>query len=336
MVYSRILPLLMLFVIFVVSCKTDDKKEADADAVQMDLSSEDLDQELFACKSVKDVQSFLNRHPHLSSIYFTDSPVDSAQLPAYLFNILQNQDLQAFEKQLDSLIGNRDTTILIPLQKAFKNIKHHYPDFKAPRIEFMVTGFTGNDLYISDSLIIIGLDYFGGPSARFRPDVFDYHLKRYQKEYIVPAIVFFTSNRYNKMDASDQTLLADMVAYGKGYEFVKQVMPDTPDSLILGYSGENLRRTYNSQLQIWSYFISAKLLYEKSDLRKKKFIEERPFTSEIGEKVPGAVGRWLGWRVVGHFMTENPKVTLVELMQMDNAARILQESGYKGEPDDQE
>lgn len=334
--YLRSLLFLAFIAAYLISCKTDQKREADTSAIQIELVSKDLDRELFSCKSVADVQKFLDNHPHLAKVYFTEAPVDAAGLAGYLFPLLQNPDLQSFRNQIDSLIGDRKTSILNPLSNAFKQIKYYYPAFKIPEVQFMVTGFTGNDLYISDSLIIIGLDYFGGPEARYRPNVFDYQLRRYQKEYIVPSIIFFESNRFNKMNAGDQSLLSDMVGYGKGYEFVKQIMPQTPDSLIIGYTDENLRKTYNSQHDIWSYFIASKLLYEKTDLKKKKFIEERPFTTEIGEKVPGAIARWVGWRIVSRFMAENPDITLVQLMEIDNASRILQESGYKGQTDEDE
>ena len=300
------------------------------------LLAENLDQELMACKLPADVQAFLTKYPHLMQVYFADSQLDANQLATQLFSIIQNPDFRAFTDELNTLIGDRKRTILNPLAEAFKQIKYHYPAFKMPKIQFISTGFTGTDLYISDSLIIIGLDYFGGPEAMYRPDVFDYQLRRYQKEYIVPSIVFFESNRFNKMDATDRSLLADMVGYGKGYAFVKQILPETPDSLVTGYSEDNLQRTAASQQDIWSYFIAGKLLYEKADLRKKKFIEERPFTTEIGPKVPGAIGRWLGWRIVSRYRDANPEITLPELMETDNAAMILQESGYNGEPDKQE
>jgi hypothetical protein len=335
MFYFKSLLLVVIIAMMSFSCKTDKKEEVKTDGPELTLISENLDEELFNCKSAGEVQGFLNRHHSLSEFYFAGSSVDSAQLAGHLFNISQNPDFQTFRKQLDSLIGDRHEIILKPLSNAFRQIKHHYPNFKTPKIQFIVTGFTGNDLYISDSLIVIGLDYFGGPHAQYRPNVFDYQLRRYQKEYIVPSIVFFESNRFNRM-ASDPSLLADMIGYGKGYEFVKQIMPEAPDSLILGYSEDNLKRTYNSQQDIWSYFIASKLLYEKSDLVKRKFIDERPFTSEIGAKVPGAIARWVGWRVVSRFMRENPDITLTQLMDIDNAPRILQESGYKGQPDEEE
>ncbi|WP_353722860.1 gliding motility protein [Dyadobacter sp. 676] len=325
----------ILFIAFLqFSCKTDQRKEADTSNIRFELVSKNLDEELFSCKSVEEVQKFLDSHPYLAQVYFTDAPVEPAKLAAHLFTILQNPDLQAFRAQLDSVIGDRKIRILNPLTDAFKQIKAYYPGFPVPEVQFIITGFTGSDLYISDSLIIVGLDYFGGPAARYRPNVYDYQLRRYQREYIVPSIVFFESNKYNRMNPDDKSLLSDMIGYGKGYEFVKQIMPQTPDSLIIGYSDSDLRKTYNSQTDIWAYFIASKLLYEKSDLKKRKFIDDRPFTTEIGNKVPGAIGRWVGWRIVSRFMVENPDVSLTELMEIDNAGRILQESGYKGQTDE--
>jgi hypothetical protein len=336
MVFLRVLLLFCIVSICFFSCNADKRQDMDKSNKTIELVSENLDQELLSCKSIEDVQAFLNKHPHLIQVYFAEAQLDPKQLAAHLFNIIQNPDFRAFSTELNEIIGDRKATILNPLSEAFKQIKYHYPAFQIPKIQFISTGFTGTDLYISDSLIIIGLDYFGGPKAMYRPDVFDYQLRRYQKEYIVPSIVFFESNRFNKMDPSDHSLLADMVGYGKGYAFVKQIMPTAADSLVLGLSADNLSRTYASQRDIWAYFVSGKLLYENVELRKKKFIEERPFTTEIGPKVPGAIGRWLGWRIVNRFRAENPKLTLPELMETDNAARILQDSGYNGEPDEVE
>jgi len=333
--FVRFLIFLTCLSLMIFSCKTGSRDETEA-TTKVHANVENLDQELFASKSVNDVQSFLNKHSYLAPLYFADAQADPSQLAGRLYNILQNPDFRTFRSQVDSIIGNRDSVIIKPLNEAFGRIKSHYPNFKAPAVKFIMTGFTGNDLYISDSLIIIGLDYFGGPKANYRPDVFDYQLRKYQKEYIVPSIIFFMSNKYNHVKAGDASLLAEMIGYGKAFEFVKQILPKTPESVILGYSEDNLKRTYNSQQEIWSFFITNKLLYENNELKKQKFIGERPFTTEIGNKVPGGIARWFGWRIVQLYMKENQDLTLPELMQKDNATVILQESGYKGQKDEEE
>lgn len=332
----RIISFLVLTSVICSCSKTNNREDKETSLPKIELSSENLDEKLFAAKSVEDVQDILDQNPYLKTSYFTDFPGEPSKLAPHLFEVLQNQAFRSFGGQVDSIIGDRKTAILNPLADAFKHIQEKYPSFKVPAVKFIMTGFAGNDLLITDSLIVIGLDYFGGPAARFRPNVFDYQLRRYQKEYIVPSILFFMSGRFNKMNPGDKTLLAEIIGYGKSFEFVKQIDPSCPDSLITGFSADNLRKTYNSQKEIWGYFISNKLLYEKNDLKKQKYIGERPYTVEIGNEVPGGIGRWVGWRIVNVYVAKHPDVKLQQLMAMDNALNLFQESGYNGEKDEED
>ena len=70
--------------------------------------------------------------------------------------------------------------------EAFKNLRYYYPDIRIPKIETVVTGFE-NDMFVSDSLIIVSLDYFLGPGAKYRPNMYEYLLRQYGKENIVPS-----------------------------------------------------------------------------------------------------------------------------------------------------
>lgn len=317
-----------------LGCRDSSDKVPDVSSIQVDVAIESLEDSLFACQSVESVGQFLNRYPFLSQVYFPDLAPQDASLAPVLYEHIRNPALRRFKAELDSLYSDKSKQLTKPLEEAFKHITYYYPEFKAPRVVTMVTGFMGSDLYVSDSLIIIGLDYFGGPEATYRPQVYDYQLGRYQKEYLVPSILFFMADRYNRMAPGDQTLLADMVGYGKSFEFVKHCAPQTPDSLILGFSEKNLTRTYNSQTQIWAFVVENRLLYEKAGLVKQKYVGERPFTPEIGPDVPGGIGRWLGWRIVSRYMAENTEVTLPQLMNNPNAQQILQQSGYKGQMDE--
>ena len=160
------------------------------------------------------------------------------------------------------------------LTEAFKYLKYYYPEANIPRISTAITGFAGNDLYVSDSIIVIGLDYYLGENATFRPlDFPRYILKRYQPDYIVPSIVLLMSSGLNKTDVADNSMLAEMVHFGKAYYFAKQILPYTPDSLLIGYSGEDLTNVAQNQDVIWAHFVDKKLLYETSHFTKKKYME---------------------------------------------------------------
>ena len=62
---------------------------------------------------------------------------------------------------------------------------------------------------------------------------------------------------------------------------------------------------------------------------KKKYIEDRPKTYEIGEKAPGRIGTWLGWQIVNKYMAEKDKTTLPELMGIKSPQKLFKESKYK-------
>lgn len=314
-------------------CRENRRDDVDTSRIRISMPVQRLEEGLFACTSEAEVLDFLHNHPSLAAVYFPDLPADRAQLASRLFASISNPALKGFKSQLDSLLGDFDQSVAGPLEEAFRHLKYYYPDAPVPEVQTIVTGFLGSDLFISDSLIIIGLDYFGGAEACFRPDVYNYQLPRYRKEYIVPSVMFFKARDYNRLNADDRTLLADMIWYGKNYEFVRHMMPTAPDSLILGFSQENLSKADVSQKDIWAHLAANRLLYEPIELKKQKYVGERPATYEIGEDVPGGIGRWVGWRIVSRLFRENPDQTLQQVMANDNARRILEESGYKGQRD---
>ena len=293
-----------------------------------------LDQKLFSGKSPDNVRALINQNPSVSQLYFNANGAgNDTALVRELTNRVNNPALNEFNAQIQADFGDM-ADLKKQFSDAFTAIKKDFPDFHSPKIVTVVTGFLGPDLVVTDSLIVIGLDYFAGPKAKFHPPAQDfpqYILRRYQKEYIVPAIVFAISDKYNATNRADQTMLADMVYYGKGYVFTKTMLPDVADSLVIGYSDKQLTQTFNAQDVVWGHFIDNQLLYQTSPAIKQRYLNERPFTAEIGQACPGAIGRWVGWRIVGRYHDEHSNVAIPELMRNADARQIFQQSGYKGQ-----
>ena len=293
-----------------------------------------LGQRLFAAKSAQQVRAFLNQNPAVAQLYFNANGAgNDTALIRELTDRINNPALREFNQQLQNEFGDM-SDLKNQLAEAFTNLKKDFPDFKPPKVVTLATGFMGPDLVVNDSLVIISLDYFGGPSAKYRPRgpaYPQYILRRYDKDHIVPAVVFAISDKYNVTNRTDQTLLADMIYYGKGYVFTKTMLPNVADSLIIGYSDKQLTQTFNAQDLVWGHFIDNQLLYQTNPAVKQRYMNERPFTAEIGQKAPGAIGRWLGWRIVGRYKDEHNNVSIAELMRNADARQIFEQSGYKGQ-----
>lgn len=292
-----------------------------------------LDAELFACRSQAEVAQFLRRNPDVAKAYLGGLGTPDS-LAMTLFRLVSDSTLRGFYNQTQALFA--DNKLGTDFGEAFANLKSIYPNFKEPRVVTLFTGFLGNDLFVSDSLIVIGLDYFAGPKARFRPQVYDYQLRKYVPAAVVPQALLLLSAKYNETNLEDRTLLAEMIYFGKSYEFVKELVPETPDSLLIGYTGRQLAETAIAQDLVWAHFIDNKLLYETSPLRKVKYVGERPGTPEIGPRAPGSIGRWVGWQIVRRYRQNNTGESFPDLMKNTNAQRILEQSRYRGQVEEQE
>jgi hypothetical protein len=215
-------------------------------------------------------------------------------------------------------------------REAFANLRFYYPDFTPPKVRTLITGLD-TDLFVSDSLILISLDFFLGPDARYRPKTYDYLMRRYDPEDIVPSclLIFGISHRFNKTDLRDRSVLADMVAYGKSFYFAKRMIPCMPDSVLIWYTAEEIRGARENEDLIWARFIQDKVLFSTSTIDKKDYLGDRPATTQVGEKCPGRIGQWVGWEIVKEYMENHPEKSLSDLMNMDDAQALFKDSNYK-------
>ncbi|GAB3757737.1 gliding motility protein GldB-related protein [Spirosoma pomorum] len=296
-----------------------------------------LDQQLFKAKSPAQIKDFLDKNPSVAQLYFNANGAgNDTALVRELTERVNNPALNEFSGQLQQQFSDL-SDLNAQLSEAFTNIKKEFPDFRTPKVATVVTGFLGPDLMITDSLIVIGLDYFAGPNAKYRPTGPEYPayiLRRYQQQFIAPAIVTALSDKYNATNRTDQTLLADMIYYGKSYAFTRTMLPEVADSLIIGYTDKQLTETFNAQDLVWGHFIDNQLLYQTNPAIKQRYLNERPYTAEIGSACPGAIGRWVGWRIVGLYHDKHSGVSIADLMRNADARQIFAESGYKGQKDD--
>lgn len=313
---------------FLISCGENGCKEIpDISQINVDVQLKTLENEMMELSSWQETEKFLKAN-RIFADYFMHAnqyPNDTI-LAKRLFRLLKAPAVDTVFLECFKIFSDM-SDIVSDYEQAYKIINYHYPDTQVPKIETVVTAFY-NDLYISDSLIIIGLDYFLGPEATFKPNEHDYILKRFKKQSVVPTVMNFVSNEFNNIDKKHNTLLADMVNIGKAYYFTSQVLPCAADSLIIGYTSEEMRLVNRNQEVIWANLIENELLYETNEALKTKFIGESPHVFEISESCPGRVGAWIGWEIVKKYMERND-VSLTDLMADNDSHKIFQMAKYR-------
>jgi hypothetical protein len=323
-----------LFAAGLSACHDREKEECvkapDVSHVSIDLQFESYTDSLAGINSKAELVEFFTRQPVIRDFIFRRSeyPDDSVFIKE-IHARMTNPYMDTLLAETKRIFGDQ-SELKQQFENAFRNLKAYYPDVKIPVIRTVISGLD-TDIFMSDSLIIVGLDYYLGPKGKYRPQMYEYLLRKYDPEDIVSSVmlVYGIDERFNNTSLKDKTVLADMVAYGKSFYFAKRMLPCVPDSVLMSYTAEEIHGSRKNQDLIWARFIESEVLYSTSHLVKKDYLGERPATIQVGEKCPGRIGQWVGWQIVEKYMKQHPNVTLQQLMNMEDAQKLFQESRYK-------
>ena len=305
------------------SSESEEKTQGNLTSVKI----ERLDEQLFAFETAGDLQQFLAKNPTYTRSFYRAFAEDTAFVN-HLFYIFNQPDSKKFYEEVRESYGDL-SNLEQQFSAAFARINEQFPDFKPPKVVATFTGLE-NDVYVSDSVVYIALEAFAGPEASYRPQQPNYILRRYDKEFIVPTIVRFISDKYNRSSETDNSLLGDMLYFGKAFEFTASVLPDIKQSTIIAYPDSSMDQVQNAEGIIWAHFIDNELLFEQNRRVKERYIGERPAVPEIGPACPGRIGQWLGWQIVQAYRMENPDTSLAQLMEKTDVQEMLRNSKYRG------
>lgn len=318
--------LLIISFLFFFSCDQDNCRDSvGAEIVQLEV--ERLEGELFNTSSTLEVEDFLKNHPDFAQFFLhSDQYPHDSILAKSIFNLIQNPSIDTLYQEAIKAFDNFDQ-VISDLESAIGRLKTYYPQTQTPKVQTAVTGLY-NDMFVTNEHIMIGLDFFIGENASYKPQqIPDYILKRYNREHLVASIMQFISSQYILPGKGD-AMLVEMIDYGKSFYLLSKIIPCTPESILIGYTDKEWGDIFDNEEIIWANFVQNEWLYETNHSMKQKFLGERPNVYEIGDKCPGRIGRWLGWQIVNSYM-EKTGISVQSLMKETDHNKIFTQSGYK-------
>ena len=334
--YNHMLMRLLLIVLLSYSllfagCNRANTCELNPDVakVAVAVQIERLEQPFFRVRSQADAKRFVQQHP-----LFADQYLDRRQYPSEdvlagaLVQLATNAGLQKLGREAETEFKDTDK-LQAQLKQLFQHVRYYFPSFRVPPVKTFVSGFLSRDLFVNDSLMVISIDFFAGSKASYQPDVPAYIRRRYTPAHLLPTAALAISSKYNQHQLTNQTMLSEMVQFGKALYFAEKVLPCTPDSVLIGFTNKELTGVQFNEGKVWAHFIEKNLLYNTSPFTIQKYVGERPSVPEIDKTAPGRIGAWIGWQIVRKYMAEHPNVTLAQLMADKNPQHILTESRYR-------
>ncbi|MFN2378998.1 MAG: hypothetical protein ABR519_02170 [Bacteroidales bacterium] len=218
------------------------------------------------------------------------------------------------------------------LSSAWSHYLYYFPDSAVPRLFTCITGFN-NSIIVGRSEIGIGLDRYMGSDSRYYSMLGIYN---YERRFMIPekipsdCMYAWASATWPASDRQEEsaTLLSSMIHEGKLLYFTRSMLPVEPDTLIFGFTGDQMKFCLNNERQMWEYLLEYDLMFISDDFTIRKFTGQAPFTSAFTRESPGRAASWLGFRIVEEYMRRNRDITLEELMGESDPSVILSGAQY--------
>lgn len=215
------------------------------------------------------------------------------------------------------------------LSAAFTEYHRQFPARAIPSVYTLISGFN-QSMIVDEGILAISLDKYLGTDEEFysRLDIPLYQRRLMDKAHIVPdCMKAIAYTDYPDTDTVNN-VLSNILYEGKIACFVRRMLPDTPDSLIFGYTAEQLKWCKNNTRQMWTYLVEKKMLYRTDYMMISKLVGPAPFTSLFTREAPGRASVWIGCQIIESYMKHSNQ-SLEEMMMNNDWLNILNEAKFK-------
>jgi len=339
--------LVLLLTCALASCKNDDGP--DVSEVKYDLEVSRFEQDFFKIDTnniAGSYQALGQKYP----VFLNDFNVNILGLPpaqngdTAVFAAIRQfvHDYKPIKDSVDKTLGDL-SSIEEDVEEGMEHLLYYFPSYKAPKK--LITFIGPMDAYYEASLgghgdvittegLAVGLQLHLGSNFSFYKSPMgqslypDYISKRFTPQSIpVNCIKNVIDDMYPDKSGS-LTLVEQMVEKGKRMYLLDKFMPDTEDTLKIGYSKAQLAGCYDNEGLIWNFFVTNSFVYNNDPSIIKNYIGESPKTQEFGEGAPGNIGLFIGWRIVQAYMDKQENMSPDRLMDVAPKT-IFEESKYR-------
>ncbi len=356
---TRIILFLGIFGYLLTACQQN--QQIDLSVIEYELDFKRLDSQMYTCAkalhedSTMDIYTAYEQYlksdcefylqllgiPYQSEIRPMDSSIMDSLVAHNICTLLQDSSMYQL---LDTIqvVFPENYDFSDRLSPPIKRLIYHFSidSLEIPAFRTFANGYipdasirTVDQLQVLPEYIGLGLHYFMGENFPYYPvNIPQYIRRQFQPEYMdVVLISALAEGMVIPVDPGSQpTLLDKLIQSGIKQYFVDQLLPETPDSLKLYYSSEQL--TWAEEYEAFLYKDIISHLYDTDFVVHRDYLGNKPYSAHISQEAPPRIGQYIGWKIVKAYKKRHPEVSLPQLCKMTDYNNIFKEARYRPNP----
>ncbi len=311
-----------LVLLALVGCNTAPQDPV-VDSATPTIKAMQFDSAFFAMDSLhfeSDLAKLVQAYPQFSADYFSQilmlsSKKESKKIlafyKAYLPIYQATKKVQASKKSTPEIAA------------AFKRFHYYFPTYSLPKqlIYFIGPLETYGNVVTKEGLAI-GLQlYMGATSSWYYSEQINtiypsYISRQFAPEYIVVHSIQNILNDYDPIAINGKQLIEQMIEIGKRQYILSQCLPTASDTLLLGYTGNQLKAIEENKGDIWTFLSTQNRLFSVDPNLTASILKEAPYNDYFGEAIPGNVGKYIGYKIVKSWMKQQDDASKNDLNRL--------------------
>lgn len=221
------------------------------------------------------------------------------------------------------------------LEQALRYYRYYLP--QAPVPDTLVTFLSQFELaafLYGDGQLAVGLDYHLGPTYNYlavdpREPVFsDYLARSYTPEHLTEKLLRVLIDDYVPRPRAGRLL--DYILYeGKKNFLLRKLFPTTPAHILYEISEAQMGWLQRNEVAIYAQLQKDNQLYSTDPTLIKKLTQPAPYSQGMPRESPGRAVTYLGEQIVAAYVKANPRVTMEQLIRIEDGQEILAKARYK-------
>ena len=320
------------------SCDNSEiEKAPDVSHIEVDIRIDRFEQDLFGMDTTRlaeEMDKLRGKYPELFPL-FTETIIHDQTNPKEtpemaLSGFLRSARIRQINDTVQIVYSNI-ATLEKELNQLFRYYRYYFPDKPVPKVATVISEFGVDAFTYGDQLCGIGLDMFLGENyPGYSPDIFPAYIRRQFNDKYIAIRLAKTIAQNTFGDTPPGKSLLDMMLYnGKMLYIVEKLLPGTPDSLIMGYTSDQMEGCIANEQAVWARILDQKLLYSTDFGEFRKLVTPSPNAPVVFQEAPGEIGNWLGWQIVKAYVKRNPNASLKDIIAQADAQKFLESARYK-------
>lgn len=213
------------------------------------------------------------------------------------------------------------------LDHAFSAFEKAFPSLTRP-VTVTAVSLLGESVMTGGNVLAVALDkYLGADAPLYREAGYAAYQKRaMQRACLVPDAM--RAWLYTAFPHHPQHVLDAMIYEGKVAWTVSRLCPSAADTLLFGFSAEQLEWCRDYRHAVWDAVVSGNLLYETDETLIRRLMSPAPYTARLSADAPGRTLCWMGLDIIRSYVRHHPRTTPDELFGLNDSQAILHEARY--------